>query len=414
MLYDIAHFWAALLVAVLLGVGVGWFTLSDEPRHGPILRVGRGWIFWSAILFLVGLVLAFIHALPDRPGLWLETALLLFVGYVVGCPIPGLRSAANVGRRSAAADTSGAVPPSPTAAGRVSTLPEGSFGKADSLSEAGASAMPAVAPTPSVAPAETRPAVGPADGALRSSAMPSETPAAAGDIVRPPPVFRPVGADGEAGTRGPAAEAAGASPMSSDLPAPPGGTLRPAIAPPAVGPTDHQAATDRGDPTDGTQPPGNAERPTLVPPVPTVPVGVRPVRKRAVIGAAEKAVGAGASVPSAPSTKPRRDGRPPDILPDAGAPVDDAATAKGDRGPVDGIDTPSPQPTVSPLASIGVRPTRKRAAAGVTDPQDTTAPTGTATPIDKAGRNPKTPSKPRGRAKGVISDDPDAVDKPKS
>lgn len=90
MLYDIAHFWVALLLAAALGVAVGWFTRSNEPRHGPVLVIGRGWIFWGGVVFLVGLVLALLHALPDRPGLWLETALLLFVAYLVGCPLAAL------------------------------------------------------------------------------------------------------------------------------------------------------------------------------------------------------------------------------------------------------------------------------------------------------------------------------------
>ena len=110
MVYDIAHFWVALLIAVVLGICVGWFTRSDEPRHGPVLRLGAGWIFWSAVVFLVGLVLALVHAIPDRPGLWLETALLIFAAYMIGCPLPGLLPRASASQRKPSGATSRGLP----------------------------------------------------------------------------------------------------------------------------------------------------------------------------------------------------------------------------------------------------------------------------------------------------------------
>ena len=149
MLYDIAHFWIALVVAVALGVMVGWYTHSGEPRHGPLLRLGHGWIFWSVALFFVGLVLALGHVMPDRPGLWLETALLIFVAYLVGCPLPGLLITGSIGRTSGKIDRPGALLPRQTPAGHPEPFAADRLGDGRSPptpAEPSASAHPAKMP----------------------------------------------------------------------------------------------------------------------------------------------------------------------------------------------------------------------------------------------------------------------------
>ena len=85
MSYDISMFWPWLLAALILGAIVGW--LSDRWRSGgPMLH---GWRKWALIAWVVGLILAMLHWLPGRTGLWLETALLFSFCYAVACLIGG-------------------------------------------------------------------------------------------------------------------------------------------------------------------------------------------------------------------------------------------------------------------------------------------------------------------------------------
>lgn len=74
MFYLISAYWFWMLLALVLGVIVGW--LIYDRRMG-----------WSRIalgLFLVGLAVALLKLLPGAWGLWLETALLLFGSYFAG------------------------------------------------------------------------------------------------------------------------------------------------------------------------------------------------------------------------------------------------------------------------------------------------------------------------------------------
>ncbi len=218
MLYDIAHFWVALLLAVALGAAVGWFSRSDEPRHGPVLVIGRGWIFWAAVVFVVGLALALLHALPDRPGLWLETALLLFVAYLVGCPLAALLPS-GAGERSTAHRPPAAAPVRPAGNEAVPTSTGGGR----------PGAGPIVAPTatmpakPVIDPA-TGPVATPGKGAAPVAAIP------AGSIARP------------AADRGIAPGMA----LGGDIAAPT--PLAPASVEPIADPAVKPAATFAGDP----------------------------------------------------------------------------------------------------------------------------------------------------------------------
>jgi predicted flap endonuclease-1-like 5' DNA nuclease len=85
MFYDLATFSLWLLVALLIGMGVGWSTYSDSPREGWL----AGWIKWAVLAFVVGLIVAMLKLLPGRIGFWLEVALLMTFAYTVGCFLGG-------------------------------------------------------------------------------------------------------------------------------------------------------------------------------------------------------------------------------------------------------------------------------------------------------------------------------------
>ena len=80
MNYLIASIWGWMLAALVVGLIVGWLTCSRERSSWF-----SGWTPIALVVFLVALVAALFAWLPGRPGLWLETGLLLFASYIVGC-----------------------------------------------------------------------------------------------------------------------------------------------------------------------------------------------------------------------------------------------------------------------------------------------------------------------------------------
>ncbi|MCA0423506.1 MAG: hypothetical protein LCH61_09315 [Proteobacteria bacterium] len=82
MMYLINHLWLWLLLALILGLVIGWLTCSREPT-----RWWTGWVPWGAVAFLIGVVAAVLKWLPDRAGYMLDSALLLFASYIIGCCI---------------------------------------------------------------------------------------------------------------------------------------------------------------------------------------------------------------------------------------------------------------------------------------------------------------------------------------
>jgi len=82
MWYLINQLWVWLLLALILGLIVGWMTCSrDETRWWT------GWVPLGTIAFLAGLVVAVLRLLPDRLGYMLDSALLMFGSYIIGCCI---------------------------------------------------------------------------------------------------------------------------------------------------------------------------------------------------------------------------------------------------------------------------------------------------------------------------------------
>jgi predicted flap endonuclease-1-like 5' DNA nuclease len=101
MQYLIATYWMWFVVALLVGTAVGYWLRWRLGAQGGSSQVLR----WGTVAFLIGLVVAVMHWLPQRPGLYLETLLLLSFWYAVG----GLLGALLRGVTSATGSTSPAL-----------------------------------------------------------------------------------------------------------------------------------------------------------------------------------------------------------------------------------------------------------------------------------------------------------------
>ena len=101
MQYLIATYWMWFVVALLVGGAVGYWLrwrFGAQKGSSQVLR-------WGAAAFLIGVVVAGLHWLPQRPGLYLETLLLLSFWYAVG----GLLGALLRGVTSATGSTRAAL-----------------------------------------------------------------------------------------------------------------------------------------------------------------------------------------------------------------------------------------------------------------------------------------------------------------
>lgn len=170
MMYLITHLWVWLLIALIIGLVVGWMTCGNEPT-----RWWTGWIPWGSAAFLIGLMAAVLKLLPNRAGYLLDTGLLLFGTYIIGCCIgclikqwlaggkdaSGLATAAvGAGAGGAALKQASASPVAARQAAPVSHAGSGASGHAAASASAAAAPAP-VATSAAAAPAE-KPAVTPA------------------------------------------------------------------------------------------------------------------------------------------------------------------------------------------------------------------------------------------------------------
>jgi predicted flap endonuclease-1-like 5' DNA nuclease len=80
MHYLLATYWMWFVVALLAGGAIGYWSSRRWVSEGW----ARRWPWWAVVAFLVGLVVAVLHGLPGRAGLYLETLLLLLFWYAVG------------------------------------------------------------------------------------------------------------------------------------------------------------------------------------------------------------------------------------------------------------------------------------------------------------------------------------------
>lgn len=82
MLYVLSHFWGWIFLAALgLGLIAGVLTWS-RAQPGDWFS---GWMTWSFIAFIIGVLAVAFRLLEGRWNLYLETALAMFAAYVVGC-----------------------------------------------------------------------------------------------------------------------------------------------------------------------------------------------------------------------------------------------------------------------------------------------------------------------------------------
>ena len=81
MSYLLEQYWGWMLVAACLGLLVGWLSSRTERDVHWV----AGWLHATLWIFAIGLVVALLKLLPGRAGFWLESALLLFAAYLIGC-----------------------------------------------------------------------------------------------------------------------------------------------------------------------------------------------------------------------------------------------------------------------------------------------------------------------------------------
>lgn len=83
MTYLLATYWLPLLLALIVGGATGYLTFQ-RPGAGWWPRSWPGWLKLLGIAFVAGVVVALFKWLPNGPGLWLETALLLLAAWFIG------------------------------------------------------------------------------------------------------------------------------------------------------------------------------------------------------------------------------------------------------------------------------------------------------------------------------------------
>ena len=81
MIYDISYLGAWIVLTLVVGAGIGW----RAQKAGPQQPWSDDGFKKSLIAFAAGVVLVWLQWLPGRLGLWLETAVVFYAAYVVGC-----------------------------------------------------------------------------------------------------------------------------------------------------------------------------------------------------------------------------------------------------------------------------------------------------------------------------------------
>lgn len=82
MWYLMTSLWLFVLLALLLGLFVGWRSACVDK---PCEQAGTGGWWLAALAALVALLVAVIQWVPARLGLWLDTGLILLGVYLLGC-----------------------------------------------------------------------------------------------------------------------------------------------------------------------------------------------------------------------------------------------------------------------------------------------------------------------------------------
>jgi uncharacterized membrane protein YjjP (DUF1212 family) len=82
MIYLAALYWGWLLLALLLGLAMGWIAVVHRGR-GVSRRIAR----WLAVIVAALAAAALARIVPGRPGYWLDLGLTMFALYLAGCAV---------------------------------------------------------------------------------------------------------------------------------------------------------------------------------------------------------------------------------------------------------------------------------------------------------------------------------------
>ena len=82
MIFLAMFHWSWLLVALLFGLAMGWIAVVHRGKgvSKPLAR-------WLAALAAALVAAALAHAVPGRPGYWLDLGIMMFAAYLIGCAI---------------------------------------------------------------------------------------------------------------------------------------------------------------------------------------------------------------------------------------------------------------------------------------------------------------------------------------
>jgi hypothetical protein len=82
MTYLATFLWGWLLASLLLGLAMGWIAVVH--RGQGVSKVTARWLAGLAAALVA---VALVHAIPGRPGYWLDLGLIMFALYLVGCAV---------------------------------------------------------------------------------------------------------------------------------------------------------------------------------------------------------------------------------------------------------------------------------------------------------------------------------------
>jgi predicted flap endonuclease-1-like 5' DNA nuclease len=126
MWYLLNAYWIPLLLAGLLGVIVGWMSCNNQSgTNNAKPSWFSGWVPWGIAAAALAALAVLQTLLPGKQGLLLDTALMLFGTYMLGCcigcilrpkPAPHLAHAAAGATKSATSGKSGTSGKAATAA----------------------------------------------------------------------------------------------------------------------------------------------------------------------------------------------------------------------------------------------------------------------------------------------------------
>ena len=92
MIYLLQWYWGWLLLALILGGLVGFYTFEREFKPPAENRLWwlPVWSRWILAIFVFGCVVAIMHWFPGRLAFYLDIALLFFAFYIIGCLLGGV------------------------------------------------------------------------------------------------------------------------------------------------------------------------------------------------------------------------------------------------------------------------------------------------------------------------------------